>query len=157
MSNKSDTTTEVKQDMVSTEGKNMEIKPFNESDMKISDIALDLPYTTVENLLGGPLSKEETIYDSDLIELACKYQNGVEIVFVNDSVYSITINEKGYKTVRGLSVGDKVVDLLSLYGQPQRISDNTYIYTFNGGDEYEVFFVTIEADIVKRIIVSLVM
>jgi hypothetical protein len=157
ISNNSDLTSEAKQDIDSTDVKNSEIKPFNESDMKISDIELNMPFTDVESLLGEPISKEQTIIDSDLTELVCRYQNGVDITFVNDEVYSISVNEKGYETVRGLSVGDKVDDMISLYGQPQRKSENTYIYTFNSEAEYEVFFVTVETDIVKNIEISLVM
>ena len=132
-----------------------EIKPFNDTDMKVSNIKTFMSYKEVISLLGEPDKEERR--KTAFAEIICFYGDDLKIAFVDDEVYSIEILSNKYKTERGLTIGDKLESLITKYGEPHRIDRDIYKYAYEGKeeDDYDVFFVKVLDGKVAEITISL--
>ena len=70
------------------------------------------------------------------------------------NVMKIEIFSSNYSTGRGIVVGNSKDDVLSKYGAPDRIQDNSYYYRNTEGDSLALIFNFDEKEVISSIVLS---
>lgn len=120
-------------------------------DLKLGEIYIDMPYKSVKEKMKAGFTKEET---DELGGKTLFYDDGTEIYIVDDTVYTMNVNNAGYPTPKGLKVGDGKDKVKELYGEPDNIDDDTHWgYTYDG---YELFSIVFKDDKVSELQIDMV-
>ncbi len=120
-------------------------------DLQLGDIAIDMPYKSVKEKMKASLTKEET---DDLGGTTMFYDDGTEIYIVDDTAYTVNVNNENYPTPKGLKVGDDKARVRELYGEPDNTEDDTHWgYTYDG---YELFSIVFEGGKVSQLQIDMV-
>lgn len=130
---------------------------------------------TVEDLRLGNLSVRLAALELDFrmaqkperVELAHDgyeewryYENGVEILILENEVFMISTDNPDYPTPRGLKVGDSLETLNALYGEASMIEaleNGNVLHSFDLSGQYHLFHAEIKDDIIVRLQVNLTM
>jgi hypothetical protein len=151
-------------------------KPLNITQRTISPTT-DTPVDdlTVEDLRLGNLSVRLAALELDfrmaqkpeLVELAHDgyeqwryYENGIEILIIENEVFMISTENPDYPTPRGLKVGDTLETLNALYGEASMIEaleNGNQLHSFDLSGEYHLFHAEIKGDTIVRLQVNLTM
>ncbi len=104
----------------------------------------------VETIYGNPLKIErKTKLSGEEIEY--KYDNSLEFEFVDGKLVEITADEQSnVKTKAGVGIGTDVKTLKSIYGEPDLIHEEDYIYYIDGQKNVGLKF-EIKNGVVKEI------
>lgn len=151
-------------------------KPLNITQRTISPTT-DTPVDdlTVEDLRLGNLSVRLAALELDFrmaqkperVELAHDgyeqwryYENGIEILIIENEVFMISTENPDYPTPRGLKVGDTLETLNALYGEASMIEaleNGNELHSFDLSGEYHLFHAEIKGDTIVRLQVNLTM
>ncbi len=120
-------------------------------DLKLGEISIDMPYKEVKNVVKAKLTNETT---DELGATTLFYDDGTEIYIIDDTVYTVNVNNENYSTPKGLKVGDDRNRVKELYGDPDNVGDDTHWgYTYDG---YELLSIIFSGDEVSEIQIDMV-
>lgn len=120
-------------------------------DLKLGNIYIDMPYQSVKKTMKTKLTKEEK---DELGGATLFYDDGTEIYIIDDTVYTMNVNQGAYPTPKGLKVGDDRQRVRALYGEPDNEEDNSHWgYTYDG---YELFSIVFKGDKVSELQIDMV-
>ena len=120
-------------------------------DLKLGEIYIDMPYLNVKEAMKAELAKEGT---DEFGGTTLFYDDGTEIYIIDDTVYTMNVNNDSYITPKGLKVGDDRARVKKLYGEPDNITDDTHWgYTYDG---YELFSIVFVDDKVSELQIDMV-
>jgi len=88
------------------------------------------------------------------------YENGIEIMIIENEVFIISTDNPDYPTPRGLKVGDSLETLTTLYGEASMIEtleNGNVLHSFDLSGEYHLFHAELKDDTIVRLQVNLTM
>ena len=91
-------------------------------DLKLGEISIDMLYEDVKKTMKAGLANEGT---DELGGITLFYDDGTEIYIIDDTVYTMNINNANYPTPKGLKVGDDKARVRELYGEPDNTPEDT--------------------------------
>jgi hypothetical protein len=96
--------------------------------LMLGEIKYGATISDVEKQYGKPLKIDrDTEPSGEKIEY--KYGNSIEFEFINGKLQEITVEDKSNaKTKAGIGIGTDVATLKSIYGEPDKIHEEDYIY-----------------------------
>lgn len=102
-----------------------ELKP---DDFQIGGLKLEQTISEVKRILGKPKKIGATVIYKENVNKnnwECYYYSGVQLEVSKKSkkVYDITVNKAGLKTPRGIGVGSIEKDVISKYGEAEKVDD----------------------------------
>lgn len=136
------------------------VEPIKDEDLQLSKHKLAMSIDKFIKDMPKKLKKKSSTYDDsiEMNEITFEFEDGTIYVFLDDELYSISTQNPEYSTPRGLRVGDSVKKVIELYGNPQHKSkDGCWEYTYEGAEDYTLFYITVANDKVSKIEMSLVM
>lgn len=120
-------------------------------DLKLGEIHIDMPYLKVKEIMKAGLVDEGK---DELGGTTLFYDDGTEIYIVDDTVYTMNINNDSYSTPMGLKVGDDKARVSELYGEPDNVTDDMHWgYTYDG---YELFSIVFKDDKVSELQIDMI-
>lgn len=126
-------------------------------DLKLGTYQVQMSFTDFTNRMTEKPKNIQTDDENQDIGMVTYIYADLEVSFVSGECYSIKTTSIKYPTPRDLAVGDSGSKAVLLYGEPYYKNDNVWIYKYQGGQDYDVFKITIINDKVTEIFVSLVM
>ncbi len=109
--------------------------PYNR--LVIARISLSTPEAQVRKILGKPL-KTKNGYEAVAGKTRTLEYSGLTVKLLENanstgkfSVYEITANSSKYATIDGIKVGDSILKVKKIYGQPQSSDTNSLSYEVN--------------------------
>ena len=105
---------------------------LSEDLLMLGEIKYGSTISDVEKQYGKPIKIDcETEPSGEKIEY--KYDNSIEFEFINGKLQEITVEDQSnVKTKAGVGIGTDVATLKSIYGEPDKIHEEDYIYFIEG-------------------------
>ena len=118
--------------------------------MNIGGVAYGATKAQTEAVCGQPIKMEvKQKYYGQKTE--CKYANGLEVTFINGTAQEIELSHwSDVATAGGVKIGMAASTLQNVYGQPDVIYKDKYIYYLNGTQDAGLVF-EIEHGIIDEI------
>lgn len=124
-------------------------------DLKLGDIAIDMPCDKAVKAVKAKLLKEEKDKLTGMDSKTLYFSDDTQIYIADGTVYTVNVVSSDYATPRGLKVGDPKSKVTKLYGEPDNTSDSTHWgYTYQG---YELFSIILKDGKVAEIQIDMVM
>ena len=105
-----------------------------QSALRIGGIPFDAESSVIRSIYGMPtkvdvhMEKERATEDSEY-----EYGNSVSIALKYDRVHQIEVSaNNGWETADGVRVGMDIADVEAVYGEPDAVKDDHYIYYVTG-------------------------
>lgn len=105
---------------------------LSEDHLMLGEIKYGATISDVEKQYGKPIKIDrETKPSGEKIEY--KYDNSIEFEFINGILKEITVEDQSNaKTKAGVGIGTDVATLKSIYGEPDKIHEEDFIYYIEG-------------------------
>lgn len=111
-----------------------------EGQMNIGGVSYRATQAQTAAVCGQPI-KTKTSQKTYGEKTECKYANGLEVTFVDGIAQKIELDEvSDLSTVGGVKIGMDASVLQEVYGQPDRIHENEYIYYVEGREDVGLVF-----------------
>ncbi|MEN6390771.1 MAG: tetratricopeptide repeat protein [Syntrophomonas sp.] len=104
--------------------------PLVLQDFKLGPIALGMPISEMESILGKPKKK----YVDEIQQTEIIYDNlwVIQTHERNPRVFRINYQSGDFSTPRGIKIGSTKDDVIKCYGNPQKSRDNSWMYMVDG-------------------------
>lgn len=127
-------------------------------DLRLGNLSVRLAALELDFRMAQKPERVELAHDG--YEETRYYENGIEIMIIENEVFMISMDNPDYPTPRGLKVGDSLETLTTLYGEASMIEtleNGNTLYSFDLSGEYHLFHAEIKDDTIVRLQVNLTM
>jgi hypothetical protein len=127
-------------------------------DLRLGNLSVRLAALELDFRMAQKPERVELNHDG--YEETRYYENGIEIMIIENEVFMISTDNPDYPTPRGLKVGDSLETLTTLYGEAsviETLENGNTLYSFDLSGEYHLFHAELEDDTIVRLQVNLTM
>jgi len=127
-------------------------------DLRLGNLSVRLAALELDFRMAQKPERVETAQDG--YEETRYYENGIEIMIIENEVFMISTDNPDYPTPRGLKVGDSLETLNTLYGEAsiiETMENGNDLHSFDLSGEYHLFHAEIKDGTIVRLQVNLTM
>jgi len=127
-------------------------------DLRLGNLSVRLAALELDFRMAQQPERVEVNHDG--YEETRYYENGIEIMIIENEVFMISTDNPDYSTPRGLKVGDSLETLTTLYGEAsviETLENGNTLHSFDLSGEYHLFHAELEDDTIVRLQVNLTM
>lgn len=127
-------------------------------DLRLGNLSVRLAALELDFRMAQKPERVELNHDG--YEETRYYENGIDIMIIENEVFMISTDNPDYPTPRGLKVGDSLETLTTLYGEAskvQTLESGNALHSFDLSGDYYLFHAELKGDIIVRLQVNLTM